>query len=115
MNTENWRAGSFCKLRNGVSVPLLGIGTFPVNKSFTPDEYVQSIRHALQVGYRHIDSSRYYNNEDLIARAIQVSCFSSEISLARLVRRLSTTVLGKWREKRGDIHSFQGATKRDGL
>ena len=61
------------KLSNGLEVPVIGLGTSHRNKKFTADEFVESVKHALQVGYRHLDTAKLYNNEHLIAKAIKVS------------------------------------------
>lgn len=73
MSSESALCDRKVKLRNGVEVPMIGLGTFPVNKQFTPEQFVESVKWALKAGYRHIDSSKYYNNEHLIAQAINES------------------------------------------
>ncbi len=56
-------------LNNGVSVPVLGLGTFKV-----PNELVYSVvRQAIEIGYRHIDTAAYYANEEGVGRAIRES------------------------------------------
>jgi diketogulonate reductase-like aldo/keto reductase len=47
-------------LGGGVTIPMVGFGTWQM----------QAIRHALQVGYRHIDTATMYRNEDQVGRAI---------------------------------------------
>ena len=48
------------KLNNGVEIPVVGFGTWQ-----TPDGDVarESVKTALEVGYRHIDTAAAYGNE----------------------------------------------------
>jgi 2,5-diketo-D-gluconate reductase A len=57
------------ELNNGVSVPQLGFGVFQV----PPDEAQRTVEHALEVGYRHIDTAAAYNNESGVGAAVQAS------------------------------------------
>ncbi|MDD9205323.1 aldo/keto reductase, partial [Georgenia sp. 10Sc9-8] len=49
-----------------VPVPQLGFGTWQSEG----DEAYTSVRTALEVGYRHIDTATMYGNEDLVGRAL---------------------------------------------
>ncbi|MFP4187521.1 MAG: aldo/keto reductase [Acholeplasmataceae bacterium] len=60
------------KLRNGVMMPKLGLGTFRI---MDRNECVKVIQHALEVGYRHIDTAQMYQNEACIGEAIASSKF----------------------------------------
>ncbi|MDR2423932.1 MAG: aldo/keto reductase [Prevotellaceae bacterium] len=64
MNTHN------VILKNGVSMPILGFGTFKI-----PDGQVavDSVLTALSVGYRHIDTAAIYGNEDSVGEAVRQS------------------------------------------
>ncbi|MDD2988035.1 MAG: aldo/keto reductase [Zoogloea sp.] len=46
-------------LTNGVRVPLLGLGTWPMND----DEAAVTVAEALRLGYRHLDTAENYGNE----------------------------------------------------
>ncbi len=46
-------------LANGVRVPLLGLGTWPMND----DEAAVTVAEALRLGYRHLDTAENYGNE----------------------------------------------------
>ena len=62
------------KLRNGLDIPILGLGTFLRGKNLESTQvFVDSVKHALKIGYRHIDTAKCYNNEHLIAKAIKVN------------------------------------------
>jgi len=57
----------FYTLSNGVKIPCVGFGTFR-----TPDGEVayDSVRSAVEAGYRHIDTASKYRNEESVGRAI---------------------------------------------
>jgi len=57
-------------LNNGTKIPLLGLGTWRV-----PDGDVaeQSVRTALELGYRHIDTAAVYGNERGVGKAVRES------------------------------------------
>ena len=56
-------------LNNGVKMPILGFGTYFPNLVETEE----SVYCALMNGYRHLDTARWYKNEDLVANAIRRS------------------------------------------
>ena len=49
-----------------VPIPLLGLGTWQSDG----DDAYRAVRHALDVGYRHIDTATGYGNQDQVGRAI---------------------------------------------
>ena len=55
------------KLNNGLKIPAIGIGTFPMNR-FT---IFRVINQALYLGYRKIDTASAYSNESWIGRALK--------------------------------------------
>ncbi|CAF0959171.1 unnamed protein product [Brachionus calyciflorus] len=63
------------KLKNGVEMPVIGLGTSLRGKPNKVDnqQFIDSIKHALNIGYRHIDTAKAYNNENLIGQAIKES------------------------------------------
>ena len=58
---------STAELNNGVKIPLLGLGTYLA----TGETCYRAIRHAIKIGYRHIDTAAMYNNEIEIGNAIR--------------------------------------------
>ena len=53
-------------LKNGLQVPLVGIGTYKI-----PNEEIPSVlQRAINCGYRKIDTARNYKNEEVIGNAI---------------------------------------------
>ncbi len=57
-------------LHNGVSMPKLGLGTWKASQG---GEVEQSVRWALELGYRHIDTAAAYGNEEGVGKAIRES------------------------------------------
>lgn len=60
-------------LNNGVKIPAVGLGVFRVNDAKVAYETVKS---ALSVGYRHIDTAMIYGNEEEVGKAIKDSGIS---------------------------------------
>lgn len=56
-------------LNNGVTIPQLGFGVFQVPDAATAD----AVRHALDAGYRSIDTAALYRNERSVGRAVAES------------------------------------------
>ena len=57
------------KLNNGVIMPNIGIGTFLLE----PKDAENSVREALKIGYRLIDTANAYMNERAVGRGIKES------------------------------------------
>ena len=53
-------------LNTGAQIPQLGFGTYLTNG----DDLINSLIHAIRVGYRHIDTAAGYLNEPAVAEAI---------------------------------------------
>lgn len=62
-------------LRSGVAMPVLGLGVY---QSRPGRETRDAVAHALEVGYRHIDTARFYSNEADVGTAIERSGLSRE-------------------------------------
>jgi methylglyoxal/glyoxal reductase len=58
------------KLRNGVMMPKIGLGTFRI---MDHDACVNAVQHAIEVGYRHIDTAQMYQNEAFVGEGIALS------------------------------------------
>ncbi len=54
-------------LNSGTTIPQLGFGVFQVK----PEETVQTVTTALEVGYRHIDTAEMYQNEAEVGEAVE--------------------------------------------
>ncbi|GAB4237597.1 MAG: aldo/keto reductase [Acidobacteriota bacterium] len=57
-------------LNTGSQMPLLGFGTYQIADR---DECVRAVSHALQVGYRLVDTAAAYRNEEAVGEAIRNS------------------------------------------
>jgi diketogulonate reductase-like aldo/keto reductase len=57
-------------MSNGVAIPKIGFGTWQIPDG--PKTY-DSVRVALDAGYRHIDTARAYGNEASVGRAVRDS------------------------------------------
>lgn len=58
------------KLNNGDKIPYIGLGVYRMDN---PEADEAAILKALSIGYRHIDTAAYYNNEETVGRAIKKS------------------------------------------
>ncbi|MHA2357756.1 MAG: aldo/keto reductase [Candidatus Heimdallarchaeaceae archaeon] len=91
------------KLNNNVNIPLFGLGTY---LSASGLEVENAVKTALDVGYRHIDTARFYHNEESIGKAIR------EYSLPRKEVFLTTKL---WNTDHGyekAINAFHGSLRR---
>ena len=59
----------YFKLNNGIECPVIGIGTFML----TPADAENSVREALKMGYRLVDTANAYVNERAVGRGIRES------------------------------------------
>ena len=57
------------RLNNGVEIPQLGFGVFQIK----PEDTVEAVSTALDLGYRHIDTAQMYGNEKQVGEAIAAS------------------------------------------
>lgn len=53
----------------GAKVPVLGLGTWQLRGRACED----AVRHALEIGYRHIDTAQIYDNESAVGVALRAS------------------------------------------
>ncbi len=54
---------------NGADIPALGFGTFEIHGS----QAEEMVHHALELGYRHVDTAQAYENEAEVGQAIERS------------------------------------------
>lgn len=57
------------KLHTGATIPAVGLGTWRA----TGDHIYEAVKHAIAVGYRHIDSAAAYHNEHDVGRGVRDS------------------------------------------
>jgi len=53
----------------GINVPEIGLGTYKLHDR----ECVNTVRTALEIGYRHIDTAQMYKNEREVGEALKIS------------------------------------------
>lgn len=63
------------ELRNGVIMPYLGLGTYQAENN---QEVIDSVKYALEIGYRHIDTASVYENEEGVGKGIKESSVARE-------------------------------------
>lgn len=56
-------------LNNGAEMPLIGFGTWQLHGQ----EAYEATRHALEIGYRHLDTATMYRNEAEVGQALRDS------------------------------------------
>ena len=56
-------------LNDGTTIPQLGFGVFQID----PEDTVEAVTTALEIGYRHIDTAEMYGNEREVGEAIKAS------------------------------------------
>lgn len=62
------------RLNNGVEMPLVGYGVFKI----APQETIKCVEEALAVGYRSIDTTQAYQNEEAVGKGIKNSRISRD-------------------------------------
>ncbi|WP_304683038.1 aldo/keto reductase [uncultured Clostridium sp.] len=94
---------SYKSLLNGIDIPRIGFGTYKLKDE---NETIDTIKYALKVGYRFIDTASFYGNEEWIGKAIKESKIKREnIFLATKV----------WNDSHGydkAIDSFEKSMKK---
>ena len=62
----SFKTNSLVNLNSGYTIPKIGFGVLLIK----PSETVETVLTALEVGYRHIDCAKYYNNERDVVEGI---------------------------------------------
>ena len=57
-------------LESGAQIPCIGLGTFG-NDCYDGETIAEAVQDAISLGYRHIDCSSVYGNEDYIGQSLQ--------------------------------------------
>lgn len=93
-------------LSNGIKMPMIGFGTYLITDA---KEAYDSVRYAIDAGYRHIDTAALYQNEEAVGKAIrECGIDRSEIFL----------VTKMWNSEHGydkALKAFDASLKRLGL
>ena len=56
-------------LNDGNTIPQLGFGVYQIG----PEDTAQTVSHAFEIGYRHIDTAQMYGNEKGVGEAVRAS------------------------------------------
>ncbi|WP_134683800.1 aldo/keto reductase [Brevibacillus migulae] len=93
-------------LNNGVKLPWLGLGVWRVKEG---DEVISSVKHAIQSGYRSIDTAAVYGNEEGVGQAIK------ESGVAREELFITTKVWNSDQGYESTLQAFETSRKKLGL
>lgn len=88
----------YLQLSNNDKMPMLGLGTWKSAKG----EIYQTVRKAIEIGYRHFDCAFIYGNENEIGQAISDAMGNKEVTRDEL---WITSKLWNNRHKKADIQS----------
>ena len=94
------------KLHNGVEIPQLGYGVFKVENG---NQTVDSVKKALDVGYRLIDTATVYQNEEGVGQAIR------ECGIPREEIFVTTKVWNTDQGYESTLAAFETSLKKLGL
>ncbi len=92
-------------LANGVSMPLLGLGTWPMNDA----EAAVAVANALDMGYRLVDTAENYANERGVGEGIRKS------GVSRADVFVTTKFNRKWHSVDGAREACEASLARMGL
>jgi len=92
-------------LRNGATIPLLGLGTWPMDNAETAD----AVEHALGLGYRLIDTAENYGNEAGVGEGVRRS------GLPREDVFITTKFNKEWHSYDGVRRAFEAGSGRLGV
>ena len=92
-------------LANGVAMPHLGLGTWPMNDK----DAATAVAYALKVGYRLVDTAENYGNETGVGRGIRAS------GIDRREVFVTSKFNAKWHSVDGLQQAFANSAARLGL
>jgi len=92
-------------LNNGLKMPWLGFGVFKMSDG---QEVEQAVRHALEVGYRSIDTAAAYRNEGGVGKAIRESGIPREDIF------LTTKLWNQDQRQKRTVEAFEESLERLG-
>jgi methylglyoxal/glyoxal reductase len=93
-------------LNNGTAMPWLGLGVFKLENG---GEVESAIRHALDIGYRSIDTATVYKNEAGVGKALR------ESGIPREEIFLTTKLWNSDQRERRQLAAFEESLDRLGL
>lgn len=93
------------ELLSGPHIPVLGLGTYPL----TDAESERVVAHALEVGYRLVDTAENYRNEAGVGRGLRAA------GVDRADLFITTKFNAKWHGKELVARAFEGSAERLGV
>ncbi|MGM7701425.1 aldo/keto reductase [Pseudalkalibacillus sp. Hm43] len=94
------------QLHNGIEMPRLGFGVFKVEEG---SEVIDSVKTALEVGYRSIDTAAIYKNEEGVGQAIK------DANVPREELFITTKVWNKDQGYESTLKAFDESLEKLGL
>jgi 2,5-diketo-D-gluconate reductase A len=92
-------------LNDGHRIPQLGLGTWPLDD----DQVAAAVVHAVEAGYRHIDTAVKYGNEEGVGNGIRAS------GVDRSEVFVTTKLDGQFQGQDRAVAGLEGSLKRLGL
>lgn len=92
------------EIANGVRVPLIGLGTWPLRG----EDAAAAVSQAISNGYRHIDTAENYANESAVGEGIRRS------GIARSELFLTTKFNTRWHSRSGVREAFGNSVQQLG-
>lgn len=86
-------------LNDDTVMPQLGLGTYKI----APDEAASIVRTAIELGYRHFDTARLYDNEEAVGRALNDAINAGDVTREELY-----VVSKLWHDQHGTDEAKQG-------
>ena len=86
-------------LNDDTVMPQLGLGTYKI----APDEVASIVRTAIELGYRHFDTARLYDNEEAVGRALNDAINAGDVTREELY-----VVSKLWHDQHGTDETKQG-------
>ncbi|WP_457965132.1 aldo/keto reductase [Arthrobacter sp. D1-29] len=90
------------KLNDGHSIPQIGLGTWPLDD----DQVATAVVHAVEAGYRHIDTAVKYGNEEGVGNGIRAS------GVDRSEMFVTTKLDGQFQGQDRAIEGLEGSLRR---
>ncbi|MBT2530974.1 aldo/keto reductase [Arthrobacter sp. ISL-48] len=90
------------KLNDGHAIPQLGLGTWPLDD----DQVATAVVHAVEAGYRHIDTAVKYGNEEGVGNGI----LASGVDRGELF--VTTKLDGQFQGQDRAVEGLEGSLKR---
>jgi 2,5-diketo-D-gluconate reductase A len=93
------------KLNDGYSIPQVGLGTWPLDD----DQAAAAVVHAVEAGYRHIDTAVKYGNEQGVGNGVR-ACGVDRSELF-----ITTKLDGQFQGNDRAVEGLEGSLRRLGL